>query len=53
MDNLEQVEEVNEVEELQDLQGADFEENNEELVVEKIVKPTIGMSFNSLDKMFE
>ena len=53
MDNLEQVEEVDEVEELQDLQGADLEENNKELVVEKAIEPTVGMSFNSPDEMFE
>ncbi|KAH9726548.1 protein FAR1-RELATED SEQUENCE [Citrus sinensis] len=53
MDNFEQVEEVDEVGELQDLQGADLEENNEELVVENVVEPTVGMSFDSPDEMFE
>ena len=53
MDNFEQVEEVDEVGELQDLQGAEMEENNEELVVEKVVEPTVGMSFDSPDEMFE
>ena len=53
MDNLEQVEEVDEVEELEDLQGVDLEENNEELVVENVVEPTVGMSFDSPDEMFE
>ncbi|KAH9727253.1 protein FAR1-RELATED SEQUENCE [Citrus sinensis] len=53
MDNFEQVEEVDEVGELQDLQGADLEENNEELVVENVVAPTVGMSFDSPDEMFE
>ncbi|KAH9723716.1 hypothetical protein KPL70_007220 [Citrus sinensis] len=53
MDNFEQVEEVDKVGELQDLQGADLQENNEELVVENVVEPTVGMSFDSLDEMFE
>ncbi|KAH9760448.1 protein FAR1-RELATED SEQUENCE [Citrus sinensis] len=53
MDNLEQVEEVDEVEELEDLQGVDLEGNNEELVPEIIVKPTVGMFFDSPDEMFE
>ncbi|XP_024042764.1 protein FAR1-RELATED SEQUENCE 5-like [Citrus clementina] len=53
MDNFEQVEEVDEVGELQDLQGANLEENNEELVVENIVEPTVGMSFDSPNEMFE
>ncbi|XP_052291708.1 protein FAR1-RELATED SEQUENCE 12-like [Citrus sinensis] len=53
MDNFEQVEEVDEVGELQDLQGVDLEENNEELVVENVVEPTVGMSFDSPDEMFE
>ncbi|KAH9705402.1 protein FAR1-RELATED SEQUENCE [Citrus sinensis] len=53
MDNLEQVEEVDEVGELQDLQGADLEENNKELVVENVVEPTVRMSFDSPDEMFE
>ena len=33
--------------------GADLEENNEELVVEKVVEPTVGMSFDSPNEMFE
>ncbi|XP_052289369.1 protein FAR1-RELATED SEQUENCE 1-like [Citrus sinensis] len=53
MDNFEQVEEVDEVGELQNLQGVDLEENNEELVVENVVEPTVGMSFDSPDEMFE
>ncbi|KAH9724212.1 protein FAR1-RELATED SEQUENCE [Citrus sinensis] len=53
MDNLEQVEEVDEVEELEDLQGVDLEGNNEELVPEKVVEPTVGMFFDSPDEMFE
>ncbi|XP_024037579.1 protein FAR1-RELATED SEQUENCE 5-like [Citrus clementina] len=53
IDNFEQVKEVDEVGELQDLQGADLEENNEELVVENVVEPTVGMSFDSPDEMFE
>ena len=53
MDNLEQVEEVDEVEELEDLQGVDLEGNNEELVPEIIIEPTVGMFFDSPDEMFE
>ncbi|XP_024035513.1 protein FAR1-RELATED SEQUENCE 5-like [Citrus sinensis] len=53
MDNFEQVEEVDEVGELQDLQGTNLEENNEELVVENVVEPTVGMPFDSPDEMFE
>ena len=53
IDNFEQVEEVDEIGELQDLQGVEMEENNEELVVEKIVESTIVMSFDSPDEMFE
>ena len=30
-----------------------MEENNEELVVEKVVEPTVGMPFDSSDEMFE
>ncbi|XP_015382956.1 protein FAR1-RELATED SEQUENCE 12-like [Citrus sinensis] len=53
LDNFELVEEVDEVGELQDLQGAEMEENNMELMVEKVVEPTVGMSFDSPDEMFE
>ena len=46
------MDEVDEVEELQDLQEADFQGNNEKLM-EKVVKPKVGMCFNSPDEMFE
>ena len=49
MDNFEQVEEVDEVRELQDLRGVEMEENNKELMVEKVVEPMVGMSFDSSD----
>lgn len=46
------MEEADEVEELQDLQKVDFEENSEELV-EKVDEPQVGMSFKSVNEMFE